>query len=211
MILKIKKSSLRTLRGIALCLPIFIFYFCGTASTQNSKVERISPGISVRGVGYNDYTVRHLENGISISVPKDWTLKKTIQKELKGNSYYFEKEGNGLIHGITVVVVSDKNFVFQKVLPNSPILKWSNNPELIKGFNFTDYMPFELENNVEKHQFLAAMLSLGAMYELIYEYKNGQVILATSLVSTVPLLSSEEHNIEFEQTMLILKSIRLTQ
>lgn len=55
------------------------------------------------------------------------------------------------------------------------------------------------------------MLLLGAMYELIYEYKNGQVILASSIISTIPLLSSEEHNIEFEHTMLILKSIRLTQ
>ncbi|RHX85112.1 hypothetical protein DLM75_21800 [Leptospira stimsonii] len=211
MILGMKETNSRTLRRIPLCLLLFIFSFCGTASKQNAKSDPIKNSHSVRGVSYSDYAVRNLENGISISIPKDWTLKKSIQKELKGNSYYFEKEGNGLIHGITVVVVSDKNLVFQKVLPISPILKWSNNPELIKGFNFTEYMPFELENNVEKHQFLAAMLSLGAMYELIYEFKNGQVILASSIISTVPLLSSEEHNIEFEQTMFILKSIRLTQ
>ncbi|WP_125226338.1 hypothetical protein [Leptospira neocaledonica] len=113
-------------------------------------------------------------------------------------SYDFGKDGNCgntcLTHVVTVYIVKDKKFTFERLKNESPIMKLVKTPEAIKSIDMSNNIYIDIPANVKKKRLFMVMLSFGMAQELMYEFKNGQVVILESFAATMPLLNENELN-----------------
>ncbi|TGK05468.1 hypothetical protein EHQ53_17720 [Leptospira langatensis] len=202
--------KIKRFRIVAIILFSILLLTCKSGQTPSASGS--SDPNEVRGIKYSNYAENKLDGGASILVPSDWTVLKRDMPNYGSTSYDFGKDGNCgnacLTHVLTVYIVKDKKFTFERLKNESPIMKLVKLPETIKSVDLSNNIHIEIPPNVKKKRLHMVMLSFGIAQELTYEFKNGQVVILEAFIAASPFLNEDELGTVLLNTYGMFQSFR---